>query len=128
MKAKTIISAMLVTIGAFGIVGTSAVHAQTPNPKPMSTLVQKIAEKFGLKTADVQSVVDAQMAERKAQMEARFEQKLAEKVKSGQLTEAQKAAIIAKRKEMADWAKQNNLDGMPFKMGFGMHGHRGWGM
>jgi hypothetical protein len=44
------------------------------------------------------------MAERKAQMEARFEQKLAEKVKSGQLTEAQKAAIIAKRKEMADWA------------------------
>lgn len=39
----------------------------------MSSIVQKIADKFGLNKSDVQAVFDQDLADRKAAMEGKFE-------------------------------------------------------
>lgn len=64
------------------------------------TLVQRIAQKFGLQQSNVQSVFDEVRKERQAEMQKRLEDRLAQAVKDGKLTETQKNLILAKHKEM----------------------------
>ncbi len=121
-----------------GLFATTQVQAETTSGG--STIVQKIAEKFGLNQSDVQAVFDQDRAEHKAQIEQKFNAKLDQDVKDGKITEAQKQLIIAKRAELEanmkanfesmkdktpeerkalmesehqalkDWASQNNID------------------
>ncbi len=130
-----------VIAGAIGLAGLGGIHAfaastsQAPRP-----IVQKIAQKFGLKEADVQAVFDQDKTGHMAQMKTNLSTKLDQQVKDGKLTATQKQAILDKmdqlhqqhevdrtklenitpaerkaamqkhRQEMQDWAKQNNID------------------
>jgi hypothetical protein len=122
----------LVVAGAYGASRTSA--AADPNGGQVS-LVQKIADTFHLDKSKVQAVFDQNRADRQAQAETRYEQKLSQAVTDGQLTPAQKAAVLSEhnqlkteldaaaaksgtdrraalkqiRTEATDWAKQNHI-------------------
>lgn len=118
-----------------------------------STIVDKIAKKFDLNKDDVQKVFDENRAEHEAERQQRLEKKLDKAVSDGKITSAQKDQIIAKlgemksffdslkdkspaerkaslkakRGELQQWAKDNNIpDGllMPEGMHGGFGGHR----
>lgn len=137
--------ASFLTIGAIGAQAQDKTTYQT-------SLIQKISQKFGLKEADVKAVFDQQHTEKQAQMQAKMDEKLAQLVKDGKITEAQKNLILAKHKEMQsnrqskmeamknmtpeqrkaameqhkkelqDWATQNGIDSQYLFGGFGMRG------
>jgi hypothetical protein len=156
---KIITLALLVAIAGAAVMGVTMVNAQTPTPasnaasptNPMTSLVQKIAQKFGLKEADVQAVFDQNRQDHMDQMQTRYESTLDQAVKDGKLKEAQKQLLLAKHKELQsqklgqtenwgtmtpeqrkeamlkqhqelqDWAKQNNID-IQYLFGFGGKG------
>ncbi len=121
------------------VYNTVPVLAQNSQGK-YSILVQKLAQKFGLKADDVQTVFDDTFKEKQAQMEATFESELNQDVTNGKITENQKQLILAKRRELqtnrranfnnfknmtpverktamqnqkqalSDWAKENNIN------------------
>jgi len=155
IKNKIILSIVgLALVGTilFGAVNTFA-ESTTSDQNPMASLVQKIADKFGLKKEDVQAVFDQDRQERQVQMQTRFEEQLSQDVKDGKITEAQKQLILEKRKELEanrqakmesmknmtqderkaamekerqeleSWAKENGID-LKYLMG-GFKGHPG---
>lgn len=148
LKNKAILIALILTLAGMGLIGINTVQAQNTNPNPFSTLVQKIADKFGLKKEDVQAVFDQDRADRQIEMEKKYLARLDQLVKDGKITEAQKQLIINKhkerktireanktkmeteRKELEDWAKQNNINPQ-YLFGFGRGHFRGmkggWG-
>lgn len=135
-----------------GLYTARAVNAQAGGT---STIVQKIAQKFGVPQADVQAVFDADRQEHMQQMQAHAEQRLTDLVTAGKITQAQKDLIVAKQKELAAnrqatmealkdktpaerraamekeradleaWAKTNGIDLQYLMMGHGMAGHGG---
>jgi hypothetical protein len=156
LNKKIIITALAIaTLGA-GILTSSKVFAQTTpsGNNPMSTLIQKIATKFGLNTSDVQAVFDQDRTDQEAQQETDYEARLTQAVTDGKITEAQKQLILTKHKELEasrqnqmqnmqgktdterkaamesertaleTWAKENNID-MSYLMGGRGMGHRG---
>lgn len=101
MNKKTIATMAVVAVLGMGVLGSSSAFAQTTNDQNhMTSLVQSIATKFGLKEADVQAVFDAEKEKHHAQMLANVEKKLAQLVTDGKITEAQKQLILQKREEM----------------------------
>lgn len=64
-----------------------------------SALVEKLAERFNLNQGEVEAVFEEHGQERKQNMAAHFEERLAQLVSEGKLTEEQKAAIEAKKQE-----------------------------
>src|SRR5690349_14401657 len=102
MKKQIVVPALALVITGAVLMGTLQVSAQegADMRDVHTTLVQKIAQKFGLKESDVQTVFDEVRSEKQTEMQARFEEKLTQAVKDGKITEAQKTAIIAKHKEM----------------------------
>lgn len=124
------------------LLGSTRAFAQesTSVSNPMASLVQKIADKFGLNKDDVQAVFDQSREEMQAARQAEYESKLSQLVSDGKLTEAQKqlilskhaqmqanretdrttmkemtaterkAAMEAKRTELETWASQNGID------------------
>jgi len=159
MHKKIITLALIVAITGAAVVGVTTVNAQTPTPasnaasptNPITSLVQKIAQKFGLKEADVQAVFNQNRQDHMNQMQTRYESMLDQAIKDGKLTEAQKQLLLAKHKELQsqkqdqtenwgtmtpeqrkeamlkkhqefqDWAKQNNID-VQYLFGFGGKG------
>lgn len=126
MNKKILITAILVSVLGIGIFSSTKVLAQNilNGQNPMSSLVQKIADKFGLKKEDVQAVFDqdraehqvemeAKRAERQAEMETKYKAQLDQDVKDGKITEAQKELILAKRKELeaSRQAEMQNMQG-----------------
>ncbi len=79
----------------------SPVAASTTSNNPMSEIVQKLADKFGLNKDEVQTVFDQSRAERQAEHQAENEARLTQLVTEGKLTESQKQLILAKEKELA---------------------------
>lgn len=102
MNKKIILSASALAVIGAGLLSTTSTFAQssTDTTNPMSSLVQKISEKFNLDQADVQAVFDQEHQERHAQMEGKFDAKLSQYVTDGKITEAQKQLIIQKRAEL----------------------------
>jgi len=99
------IVAIALTIGIGLIWGTTSMVYATETPKDgISTIIERIAVKFGLKKQDVQAVVDQVQSERQAtrQKDAldQLEARLSVAVKNGKITEAQKSLIIAKHNEL----------------------------
>ena len=80
----------------FGV--TFAQAADTTPTTP--SIVQKIAEKFNLKTEDVQKVFDDEHATRHKAMQEKMQTSLAQAVKDGEITSAQKDAIVKKFQSM----------------------------
>lgn len=113
MNKKILLTSLTVVALGAGLLTTTRVFAQT-STDPMSSIVQKIADKFGLNKSDVQAVFDQDRADRKTAMEQKFEKQLDQDVKDGKITEAQKQLIIAKRKEL-ETTRQNNMQNMQGK-------------
>jgi hypothetical protein len=135
--------------------GATSIYAHGWGGANNDTLIQRIVQKFGLKTADVQGVFDTVRSERQAEMQKKMVERLDALVKQGKITEAQKKLIIAKhaeleaqrakdmesmkdltpeerrskmdahRAELESWAKQNNID-IQYVIGFGKG--NGYGM
>lgn len=159
MKKQLAIVALVAAVTGTGLVSARTVFAQTApaTPDQMSSLVRKLADRFGLNTADVQAVFDQERSERQAQMEARYTEQLNQLETEGKITDAQKQLILAKHREMVSqkqslmqslqgkskeeirtamqtqrteleqWAKQNNID-VRYLMGGMKHMGKGGGM
>lgn len=113
------------------------------------TLIQRLAQRFGLQQSQVQSVFNEIRAEKQTEMQKALETRLTQAVSEGKLTEAQKQLLLAKHKEihaqreqnretwqsmtpqqrrdamqkaqteLQAWAKANNID-LDWLMGYGM--------
>ncbi len=134
--------------------GTTSIFAHGWGGANSETLIQRLVEKFGLKTADVQAVFDTVRSEHQAQMQKDMAERYDELVQEGKLTEAQKYLITAKlaelnaqreaekdtwkdltpeerrakmearRSELEAWAKENGID-VQYVLGFGRGMGRG---
>ena len=96
---------LLPVLGAILLAGTvyttSTVSAQSTNGNGSGqTIIQRLAEKFGLAETDVQAVFDEERTAHQEQMQAQYEERLTEAVSNGDLTEAQKQLILAKHEEL----------------------------
>jgi hypothetical protein len=152
-KTRILVPALILTIGVAALIGGTKVYAQSND---RTSIISKIASKFGLKESDVQAVFDANRQEHQAQMQIKFEEQLSQDVKDAKITEAQKQLILAKHKDLEAnrqqtmesmknmtqdqrktamekertdlqaWAKNNGIDEQYLRGGFG--GPRGGGM
>lgn len=95
-KTFGIVALSILVIGG-SIVAVSTVQAEDTIH---TTLIQKIAQRFGLNENDVSQVFEQNRQERQKEMSQRFEQRLTQAVADGNITEAQKQLILAKHKEI----------------------------
>lgn len=103
MNKKLLLVLGAITIIGVGVLGSSQSFAQESNTQdPVNSLVQKIADKFGLNRDDVQALFTEHKSEMKVNMSARQEDRLSKLVSEGKITEAQKTLIINKQKELAE--------------------------
>jgi hypothetical protein len=98
-KTKILLPVLTALVIGGSLLGVSVVHAQDTAGSSQS-IVQKIASKFGLNVAEVQSVFDEEHSSRMATMKAEQETKLTQAVTDGKITEDQKTAILTKHAEM----------------------------
>lgn len=92
-------AALAVALVAGG--GAAAVKAAANDSASGPTsIITKLAQKFGLKEADVKAVFDEEFAARKADMEVKAQERLTKLVTDGKITEAQKQLIVAKQQEL----------------------------
>lgn len=143
---------ILAGIVTFGVTEAKAQGAGNNNWE--TSLVQRIAQKFGLKQSDVQDVFNQVRQERIASRQSDFENRLSQLVKDGKISDAQKTAILTEEKniqsqiqwlqnlsatdrrakmnqlrtDIQNWEKQNNLDLRSLGVGLGFGGFRGHGM
>jgi 3-hydroxyacyl-CoA dehydrogenase len=100
MSKKLLVAATIATIGA-GSLGVGIANAATNTSTANNTsIVDKLAAKFGLKKADVQAVFDQNHQDHEAQELANIQTKLTAGVKAGTITQVQSDAITAKIKEL----------------------------
>ncbi len=132
MNKKTI---FLSSIAAAGILFLGASQANAGfGYFNHDSLIDKLAAKFKLNKTEVQSVFEQVHKEKMAAKQKSFEERLAQAVKDGKLTEAQKKLLLEKmqerqkeREEMRDWFQKNNID--PSVVGgFGGRGMNKWHM
>ncbi len=156
---------IIVPIAALGLIAVLALGSvDTVNAygtrNRRSGLSESIASRFGLDQTQVEETMDeyhqGQMGERHEEMQARLEEKLEQAVSEGNLTEAQRYAILEKHEDMEErmqeihdqdlsrdemhelkadvheemqaWAEENGIDFETFmSVGNGMRG-QGYGM
>lgn len=144
--ALGILPVTLAAVGVIGLVGMTSVYAEDSTDYP--TIVQNLAEKFGLSESDVQSVFEETRTQEK-------EERLDELVDDGTITEAQKQLILDKeeeqqtkmeeimdqsmtaserrdamdalRDEMDTWADENDIPQEALRLCFGPGGGMGEG-
>ncbi len=156
MNRRIIVPVLALMAAGTIAVGAATVSAQTVDESGYPSIVTKIAEKFNLNQDEVRAVFDEEREARQADMQQRMEDRLTEAVKAGELTEAQKQAILtkheemqaereanfesmksmtqeqrqaameAKRTELQTWAQSQGID-MKYLMMFGRGGHGGPG-
>ncbi len=103
LKKSLLVAGAVTTVGLTGLAGVGVASAATQassSADPMSSLVDKLANKFNLNKADVQSVFDEERQARETEREQQFTAKIDQLVSEGKLTSGQKDAIIAKRAEI----------------------------
>lgn len=97
MNKKKMIAAAVASLGIATIVGVGAAGAQSGTGQ---TLADKIATKFNIDKTQVQQVIDQDHADRRAEMEQKFEARLNQAVTDNKITAEQKDKILAKHKEL----------------------------
>jgi hypothetical protein len=98
IKKQLLVAGAIASVGAAGLAGNQLAMAKS-NPQS-NPLAAKIAQKFNLNQSDVQDVFDEERQAMETKHEARIEQKLSQAVTDGKLTADQKSTIIAKLKAM----------------------------
>jgi len=89
--------ALSILLGA-GAYGIGNIYASEDNSQ--NSIIEKIAQKFNLNKDDVQKVFEEDRDARAKERETQFTTMLDEAVSKGELTEAQKSLILAKREEL----------------------------
>jgi hypothetical protein len=130
-----IVAAILAGTALYNASGAKAAEATN------SSLIQTIAQKFGLSQDDVQKTVDDYRSSNRADRQANQDAKLDQAVTDGVITDNQKNLIISKRSEirateqknrdeMQKWMSDNGIDHSKLQtyMGNGAGGHSGRGM
>jgi hypothetical protein len=133
---KVILPAAALAIAGAAAFGMSQASADTSGTGAHASLVQKLADTFHVDKSKVQAVFDQDRSEHQAEAETRYEARLTQAVTDGQLTAAQKDAVVAEHNklkpemdaalkltgtdrraaldkihtEATDWAKDNNVD------------------
>lgn len=110
MKWTQSLAIAVIVFGGAITIGTGVYAAKsTPIQDRTNGLVQAIATKFNLSQADVQKVFDEQRSKEQAEMQAkqeqRFADRLAQAVKDGKLTQAQADLVTAKHAEVLAFMK-----------------------
>jgi hypothetical protein len=100
MKKLGILALTALTILGAGFIAARNSFAQTNHDDPMSSLVQRLADRFGLNKDDVQQVFNEEHEARHKEMQELFSQRLEQAVTDEKITETQKQAIISKHDEM----------------------------
>jgi hypothetical protein len=140
MNWKKIIIAIVIGVLVVGVFGAGAVMAASSTTTKKS-IVDRLSERFNLKTDDVKKVFTEAQEERLQVMRDAFEKQLATAVKEGKITEEQKTTILKKQdqilakqkelttlqQELRGWADDNNVDLGILGRG-GKHGMGGRGM
>ena len=159
MKRALLTAGIVSAVGLAGAAGVSSVYAATTATgptDPMSSLVDKIAERFSLNKSDVQQVFDENRQAMQAEREQRIKDELNQLVTDGKLTQDQvdkinakrtelkakrdearssgqsasdrRTAMQAERTELAQWADDNDIPTEYLRYVFGGHGgHHGPG-
>lgn len=135
-KSKLLLPALVITTAGLVTFGVVTAHARWFDSDPTS-LAQSLAQKLGIGEDKVTTALDSIDSDRQAQWQTQWEQELSQLVSDGKITEAQKQAIIQKKKELLDaqlkartelaaWARENGID-LRYLMGgpFGHHPGRG---
>lgn len=101
IKKTLLLSAGAAALSFSALSGLTAIHAASSDPAdgPMSSLISALATKFNLNESDVKEVFDEQRAEMEENREKNREERLAQAVTDGKLTEEQKELLLAKQKE-----------------------------
>lgn len=90
----------IVTITGLTVASGLRVASAQSTDSTGGSIVDKIATTFNLNKDDVQKVFDQDQDERKVEMEAKMEERLAAAVDDGSLTQDQADKIKAKREEL----------------------------
>lgn len=109
-KKTLLVGAIMASLGAGTLgIGTTFAAEIAPRERGMAALAEAIAERFDLDVDEVQAVLDEEAEshreEMRAQHEQAFEDRLAEAVESGELTQEQADLILEKRDEMKAYAE-----------------------
>lgn len=99
-KIKLGILILVLSLAGVTTFGVVRAYAQTPTGGPFQSIIQKLAQRFGLNETDVKAVFDEVHTKRLTQMDALYERRLTDAVQSGKLTETQKSLLIDKHKEL----------------------------
>lgn len=99
MKKQLLIATTAVTIGLAGIAGVGMASAQGGFGNH-DNLVTALANKFSLKTDEVQAVFDEQHTANQAERQAEYQNKLDQAVTDGKLTQEQADLLSTKHAEM----------------------------
>lgn len=105
---------MSVGAASIGSLGVASAATNNNQASGQSSIVDKLASKFGLNKADVQKVFDEERAAHQEERQQKVQDKLAELVKEGKLTQDQADKLVAKAKELQT-ARQANREAMKDK-------------
>ncbi len=149
IKKPLLVLGAVTGIGLAGMTGLGVASAATTSTDSgADSIISKIATKFNLNKDDVKAVFDEEKTAREAEHQQKIEDRLAQAVKDGKITEEQKTKILVKleelqksredlkdktpeqrreaMKELRDtlrqWAKDNDV---PLRYLMFMHGHHG---
>jgi hypothetical protein len=99
MNKKVVLAMLIVGIFSMGLMRASSIYA-SDKEENRSSLVRKIATKFGLKESDVQAVFDEEMGSRKSRMKQNFIDRVDQLVKDGKISQEKKDLILKKHDEV----------------------------
>lgn len=97
-KILATVAILFGTIAAGGFFLAGNVSADNTNRS--SSLIERLAAKFNLNKGEVENVFNEERNARQTEMKAKFEERLAEAVKNGKITDAQKSLILNKHEEL----------------------------
>ncbi len=157
LRKGLVAAAAVAVVGSAGLAATQAVSAATNDSSTgQTTIVDRIASKFGLNKDDVQKVFDEERTAHEAERQAKQSERLQKLVDKGTITADQKTKIEAKiaelqskreaerdgfkdltgderkakmdaaKAELEQWANENGIDLTKLK-GIFMGGGRGFG-
>ncbi|HSX18305.1 MAG TPA: hypothetical protein VLE51_03050 [Candidatus Saccharimonadales bacterium] len=106
---KAVLAAVLGVVGT-GVVTATALAATSSTDTKYPSIVQKIADKFHLNPADVQSVFDQNRQDIQAQHQQKLKSTLDQVVKDGKITQDQADKLLAKLNSLHDQFKNDNRE------------------
>ncbi len=149
IKKSLLVAGAVAGVGLAGITGLGVASAASSTTN--DSIIDRIASRFSLNKDEVKAVFDEYQTEREDERQQKVEERLTQAVADGDITEEQKAKVLAKLEELQSahedwknktpeqrrearkelhsslkqWAEDN---GVPLRYLMLMHGRHGHGM